>query len=144
MLAKFLVVAGLCWLLSMGILLEGLAIGYSLNLGTWPVTGARLILLPFIKTVGLTMLLTLPIALLANLGRGYLSPLAFMMGTMVLAQVIAAAGFGTYFPWSVPALNTGMAGPVQLPLYSFLLVWLTGLVGVVGTLFWCRYADFDK
>jgi ABC-2 type transport system permease protein len=144
MLAKFGVVSGLCLLLAMGILLEGLAIGYLLNLDPWPATGARALLLPFFQTVGLIVLLCFPVALLANIGQGYLSPLGFVMITLVLAQVMGAAGLGTYFPWSVPGLNTGMAGPVQLPPLSFLLVWLTGLAGVLSTLLWCRYADFDK
>jgi ABC-2 type transport system permease protein len=39
MLAKFLVLAGLCLLLSVGILLEGLAIGTLLKLSSWPGTG---------------------------------------------------------------------------------------------------------
>ena len=144
MLAKFLVLAGLCLLLSVGILLEGLAIGTLLKLSSWPGTGWPLILIRFFETAGLTLLLSFPAALLANIGRGYLSPLGYVILTLVFAQVIAAAGFGPYFPWAVPSLHSGMAGIIHLPGLSFLLVWLTGLAGVISTLVWCQYADFDK
>ena len=52
-----------------------------------------------------------PVALLASAGRGYLPPLGWAILTVFLAQILAAIGWGAWFPWSVPALFSGLAGP---------------------------------
>ncbi|WP_338870048.1 ABC transporter permease [Spirosoma sp. SC4-14] len=144
MLAKFIVVSGVCLLLLAAIVLEGFLIGKWLHLAVWPGNAWLASLMLLVKTAGLTILLSFPAALLATIGRGYLAPIGFVVLTLVLAQIIAAAGLGSYFPWAVPGLNTGMAGSVAIPRVSFLLVWLTGLAGFVSTVLWCQYADFDK
>jgi ABC-2 type transport system permease protein len=56
----------------------------------------------------LTILLSSPVALLATVGRGYLPPLGFMIFTIVLAQIIAFIGYGHLFPWSIPAIASGL------------------------------------
>ncbi|MDP4506963.1 hypothetical protein [Nonomuraea turcica] len=59
------------------------------------------------------------------------------------AQVIAALGYGAYFPWSVPALYAGLASPDQDqpgPL-GFSLVLATAAVGARATAAWWRRAD---
>jgi ABC-2 type transport system permease protein len=60
-----------------------------------------------------------------------------------LAQVVAAAGWGAYFPWSVPALYSGIAGRdlQQLGTTSYMLVAAAGLAGVLSTFAWWRLAD---
>lgn len=62
---------------------------------------------------------------------------------VILAQIIAATGWGGYFPWPVPALYAGMAGPeYALPGgVSCALVMLTGLLGLVATFAWWELAD---
>lgn len=92
-------------------------------------------------TVGLVLLVSTPVAFLASAGRGYLAPLSFSLLTLVLAQIIAATGYGPYFPWSVPALASGMAGPPQVPPVSLLLTLSTGALGLAATLLWWTYAD---
>jgi len=42
--------------------------------------------------------------LLASAGHGYLPAMGFMFAVLLLAQVVAAAGWGEYFPWSIPIL----------------------------------------
>ena len=62
--------------------------------------------------------------------------------TVFLAQIIAALGYGQYFPWSVPALFSGIAGPE-------LLVDCSALFGRCGsssppttaTVIWVNRAD---
>ena len=78
-------------------------------------------------TTLLTLALMPPVALLASAGRGYLPPLGWAMLTVFLAQIVAATGWGDWFPWAVPALFSGLAGPrsVQLGLHSYMLVGLT-------------------
>lgn len=61
---------------------------------------------------------------------------------VVLAQVIAAAGYGSFFPWAVPALFSGMAGAgTELAAGSFFVVFFTGLIGLAATVSWWLYAD---
>jgi len=66
-----------------------------------------------------------------------------MIVAVFLAQVVAALGYGHHFPWSVPALYSGLAGPDRVPpgLVGFALV---GASGVVGTALWWRSADQDR
>ena len=94
-------------------------------------------------TAGLTIALVTPIAFFASAGRGYLPPMGAAILVLILAQIIAAAGWGAYFPWSVPALNAGLAGPdyAQLGLISYIVVILTSLLGLIATFAWWELAD---
>lgn len=94
-------------------------------------------------TAFLTIALVTPIAFFASAGRGYLPPMGAAILALILAQVIAAAGWGEYFPWSVPALRAGMAGPeyAHLGMISYVIVILSSLVGMIGTLVWWELAD---
>ncbi|OQY35846.1 MAG: hypothetical protein B6243_04270 [Anaerolineaceae bacterium 4572_5.2] len=94
-------------------------------------------------TTCLTIALHTPIAFFASAGRGYLPPMGVAILTLIVAQIIAAAGWGDDFPWSVPALYAGMAGPAysQLGMVSCVIVILTGLVGMIGTFVWWEWAD---
>lgn len=92
----------------------------------------------FIVCSILTILLSTPVAFFASVGRGYLSPLGFMVFTIVLAQIIAATGYGQFFPWSIPALVSSIAGSdnAMIEGISIIIVFLTSTFGVVGTMFW--------
>jgi ABC-2 type transport system permease protein len=141
--AKFLVVAAWSGLLSVWIFILGLGIGALLELPGWSAAMATAAAANTAVTALLTIALITPTALLASWGRGYLAPLASMMLTVFLAQIIAAIGWGAYFPWSVPPLLSGMAGPsaAELPLTSYLLVALTSAAGLAGTLAFWSFAD---
>jgi ABC-2 type transport system permease protein len=89
------------------------------------------------------MALVPPIAFVASVGHGYLAPMGAAILLVIMAQIIAAAGWGDYFPWSVPALYAGMAGPAyaQLGWVSYGIVGLTSLTGMLGTFVWWEWAD---
>ena len=57
---------------------------------------------------------------------------------ILLMQVIAQAGWGEYFPWSIPALY--IQGE-HLGTVSYVIIILTGVAGIAGTLFWWELAD---
>jgi ABC-2 type transport system permease protein len=63
--------------------------------------------------------------------------------TIVLAQIAAITGWGDWFPWSVPALFSGAAGPRAelLGIHSYILVLLAGVAGLAATFYWWRTAD---
>ena len=142
-LAKFALALG--WSVGLTIWLYGLGLGIGGLLGLpqwseslfWSAT-ARLA-----ATAGLTMLVITPLAWVASAGRGYLPPIGMLFLLAFLAQVLAALGLGPYFPWSVPALVSGAAGPEAQALgpESYVLVLLTGAIGVIGTVIWWQVAD---
>jgi ABC-2 type transport system permease protein len=61
-----------------------------------------------------------------------------MILAMGLAQLINAAGWGEYFPWSIPALY--VQGE-NLGTVSYVIVILTSVTGIAGTLLWWELAD---
>ncbi len=142
-LAKFIVVALWALLLALVVYLLGLVVGVAVGL---PPAAPGIIqqgTLVLATAALLTIVVVTPIAFFAGIGRGYLAPMGAALLFVVLAQIVAAAGWGEYFPWSIPALSAGMAGPegAQLGPASYLLVLLTGAIGVFATLVWWEWAD---
>jgi ABC-2 type transport system permease protein len=142
-LSKFLAILFWCTLLTIAIYLIGLATGVAVALPPTDATVIRQGSLTIVGTAFLTMMLSFPIAWLANIGRGYLPPMGGAVFMLVLAQIVAAAGWGEYFPWSIPAIYAGMAGPqtAQLGAASYMVLFLTAIIGSVGTFIWWEYAD---
>ena len=144
--AKFVVTAGWCLALSVQCYLLGLVIGAALGLPGWSAATALDGLARLLATAAMTVLLTATFALAASLGRGYLAAVGFMLLAIFLGQIIALLGYGQYFPFSLPAIYSGMAGaarpPVGFPGYA--LVILVGLAGVAGTAVWWRRADQSR
>ena len=141
--AKLLVVALWFAVLVAAIFVEGVAIGLALDLpGFSPGLFGRAA-----RDVGLCAamccLLTPPVAWIATLGRGYLPPLGFAMITFVLGNVFAATGWGKWFPYSIVALYTGIAGPRVSVLEpgSYAVVLLVFAAGIAATVWQVRFAD---
>lgn len=140
--AKF-VVAGL-WsgVLSMAILVMGLAMGVVVRLpnGSMPVVLRGC--LAFGATAILLFAVVLPFALLASVGRGYLLPLGVAILTLIMANLLAIAGWGDYFPWAIPGMYA--QGKEILPTTSYVIVIVTGVVGILATRLWWKYADQSR
>ncbi|HSK88119.1 MAG TPA: hypothetical protein VK880_07185, partial [Anaerolineales bacterium] len=83
------------------------------------------------------------VALFASIGRGYLPPFGWTILTVVFAQVAAITGWGDWFPWSVPALFSGAAGPRAelMGMHSYVIVLLASIAGLAATFYWWRSAD---
>lgn len=141
--AKYIVL--IVWSAALTVLVYalGLAAGALVGLPGWSLTLALAAAGHLVTTAGLTVALVTPVAWVASAGKGYLPPVGAMFLAIFLAQVIAAVGLGPYFPWSVPALTSGVAGPAgqTVGLLSYLLVILTGLAGIAATIAWWRLAD---
>jgi ABC-2 type transport system permease protein len=141
--AKFVVISIWAAGLTALVFVLGLGVGAAVGLPGWSTAllwraGGDLFV-----TAGLTLALMAPVALLASAGRGYLPPLGWAFLTLFLAQILAAIGWGAWFPWSVPALFSEIAGPraTQIGLQSYVVVGVTCVVGLVATFAWWRSAD---
>lgn len=136
--AKFCVVAG--WAVLANVWLTVLVLGIGRLLGL--PGGSSDVVLTDLRTVGvsagLALLATTPVALVASAGRGYLAPLAYAVGGVILAQVASVLGWGGVTPWSVPAVAAGLAPGVALTTASLVVVLVTAAGGVAGTLAWWR------
>lgn len=141
--AKFIVLVVWTTLLTVLIIVLGLGIGGIIQLPGWSAGIVIQSIAQIVIVAMMTIALVTPLALVASAGRGYLPPVGFMILMIFLSQVIALLGWGAYFPWSVPALLSGAAGPgVDGPGGgSYLLVALTSLAGFAGTLAWWQFAD---
>jgi ABC-2 type transport system permease protein len=142
-LAKFILIGLWSAILTVVIYTIGLAVGAAIAL---PPTSAGVFgqsTLSVAIVAALTIAVVTPIALFASAGRGYLPPMGAALLAVILAQVIAAAGWGEYFPWSIPALAAGMAGPeaAQPGIISYIIVILTSFSGLIGTLAWWELVD---
>lgn len=142
-LSKFAVVFLWCLFLSLIVFAVGLWVGDIVVLPGWSREAAIEGLITFAICAGLTIALSTPVAFFASIGRGYLSPLGFVVFTLVCAQIITAAGYGEFFPWAIPALISEIAGTRSaLPgTISYILVVVTGIAGLAATSCWWRYAD---
>jgi ABC-2 type transport system permease protein len=67
-----------------------------------------------------------------------------MLVSLFAAQVIAAGGFGTWFPWSVPSLLSGVAGPEQAGPGPLSIAGVVGAAASVATVIWWEHADHDR
>lgn len=144
--AKFLLTALWAMSLTLAMFLLGLGIGKAVDIPGWSSGLARTSFAGLLLTAVLTYLLMPLVALFASMGRGYLVPLGWALGSLVLANISAILGWGDYFPWAVPALASGALGPPaeQIGLHSYVSVLLAFAVGTLGTFAWWRSADQSR
>lgn len=142
LLAKFIVVAVWSGVLTMFILIVGLVMGMIIKLPGGSISvilqGSALVVI----TACLVIAVVLPFALFASVGRGYLLPMGVAILTLMMANVVALAGWGEFFPWAVPGLYAQAKG--TLAPISFWIVFLTGLTGMIGTYLWWKFADQSR
>jgi len=96
----------------------------------------------FAITTCMVIAVVLPFAFFASVGRGYLLPIGVAILALIMANVVALAGWGEYFPWAVPGLFA--QGKSAIPPASYWVVFLTGLAGMFGTYLWWKFADQNR
>jgi ABC-2 type transport system permease protein len=82
-------------------------------------------------------------AFFAGVGRGYIAPLAWAMTMIVASQVLTVLGWGSWFPWSVPAILAGAGGTRVEPVTAgaVVLVAVVAFSWLVATVVWWERAD---
>jgi ABC-2 type transport system permease protein len=124
------------------VIVLGFAIGAIVGLPGWSDALAAATIRNMVVAALLTIILQPVTGLLASVGRGYLAGLAWAVLALVVAQVLAVLGLGALFPWAVPALVSGAAGPdAVVPATSIVMVLVAGAAGLVLTVAWWRRAD---
>ncbi|MDR0364676.1 MAG: ABC transporter permease [Bacteroidales bacterium] len=140
--AKFIVY--IFWTIGLAFfnLLTGLIIGLLLHLPTSNDFLVSAHLSNYFITAILTILISMPTAFFAVWQKGYLAPLGFMALTLVFSQIIAATGYGYYFPWSIPGLYSGAGGEykLQLDALSYGILILTSMAGYFSTIVYYRFS----
>ncbi|MGD9091467.1 MAG: ABC transporter permease [Anaerolineales bacterium] len=141
--AKFVLTALWTLGLTLFIFMIGLGVGTAVGIPGWSPELVWNSFYSLMTTALLTYMLMPFVALFASVGRGYLPPLGWAFLTLVLAQIMGLLGWGDWFPWSVPVLISGMAGPTseQIGPHSYILVLLAFIVGAGATFAWWRSAD---
>jgi ABC-2 type transport system permease protein len=141
--AKFTVIVVWSFAVTLLIFGIGLVVG---NLLALPGGSTKLLRTSFTNIVG-EVALTIPlmsfVALLASSGRGYLPPFGWTILTLVMANLSAVLGWGDWFPWAIPGLFGGAAGPRTelLGVHSYIILVTGSLIGTAATFYWWRSAD---
>ena len=141
--AKFLVIVAWTLFLTVWILLIGLVVGKLVVIPGWSEELLRNASADILGTAVLVIALLPFVALLASIGRGFMPPFGWTILTVALAQIAAITGWGDWFPWSVPALFSGVAGPRAelMGTHSYMIVFLASVIGLAATFYWWRNAD---
>jgi len=142
LLAKFIVTAAWSAVLAALTLIIGLVTGALLGL---PESSPAVLLhggIVMAVTSCLVIVVVLPFAFFASLGRGYLLPIGVAILVLILANLTAVIGLAPYFPWAIPGLYAQGQGTL-LPM-SYFIVILTGVAGMAGTHLWWKYADQSR
>ncbi len=139
-----LLVAALWWLMIVLVVyIEAVAVG--LGLGLPGVTGPAIgvLLGNLLLVAGISYLLAPLVALVTVLSRGYLAPVGFALGMLLLGNVVGHTGWAPWFPWSiVPILVGSVSTPVDaLPVGSLVVLALTFAAGIAATMWRLQVAD---
>ena len=142
LLAKYIVAAIWSVALTVIIFIVGLMMGAMIKLPGGSISVFIHGILLLTVTALLAIAVTLPFAFFASAGRGYLLPIGLAFLILIMTNVVAIVGWGEYFPWAVPGLYA--MGKSPLAAISYWIVFFTGLVGMIGTYLWWKFADQNR
>jgi ABC-2 type transport system permease protein len=144
--AKFVVIAVWSLVLTAFMFIIGLIVGALVTVPGWSNDLLGSSLLDITGSTLLNMMLLPYVALLASMGRGYIPPFGWTILTVALAQIAIITGWGDWFPWAVPGLFSGAAGPRAelLSTHGYVIVLVASILGFAATFQWWRNADQTK
>jgi ABC-2 type transport system permease protein len=141
--AKTIVVIAWSIILSIVFLTAAIFFGYLIGLPGYSSATLYEFLYRYSMTTILMIPLFSPTACLASCGRGYILALGFVILTLILANFSGLVGLGPWFPWTIPGLFGIPTGDETMKLHfsSYVIILLTGLAGLAGTIVWWHRAD---
>jgi ABC-2 type transport system permease protein len=143
--AKFVIV--FIWSLLLLLLLYVFAIltGLLINLDGWDIVIFQQKTAVYIGSALLTIMLSPFITFITCVSRGYLLPVGIAILILIATQFVflGMPGITPFFPWTIPGLYSGVAGPLSPKpgMVSYIILSVTCLLGIAGTAAWWRYAD---
>jgi ABC-2 type transport system permease protein len=143
--AKFVIVFFWSLLLLLLLYVFGIITGLLINLEGWDKEiFLQKTVIYFVSSL-LTVLLFPVITFITCVSRGYLLPVGFAILILIATQFVflGMPGITPYFPWAIPGLFSGVAGPLSPKpgIISYIILCLTSVLGITGTGAWWRYAD---
>ncbi len=142
--SKYIVYLLLCFMLAISDLILSFVVGLILKLPGWDFVMILSIIEKYFAMIGLVISLGTVISFFALWARGYLAPLGFLTVVLFLSIFMPYLGLGQYFPWSIPAIYSGMAGEELrrgLNILSYMCLLVTSLGGYILTIGWWKYGD---
>lgn len=141
--AKAIVIAVWGIAVSAWVLALGLAIGALIGLPGWSPADAIGTIVAIAIAAILTIGLQTMAAFFAGVGRGYIAPLAWTVAMVAVSQILTVLGWGSWFPWSVPAILAGAGGTQVEPVTpgGIAVVAFVALAGLAATIAWWERAD---
>ena len=140
-LSKFVVMALWAGALTLWVCAIALLVGAWMGLPQFSAQSIAQAIVAILFACVLTLALITPIAFFANAGRGYLPAIGVMFLAVFFAQVLTIVGYGEFFPFAIPAL---FAQGKEVGTVSYVIVFLTGILGMAATFFWWEFADQSK
>lgn len=144
--AKLIVIAVWSFGLTLFVFGLGLIVGKLVDIPGWSLALLQTSFVDIIGSALLTIALMPFVALIVSMGRGYLPAFGWIFLTIILAQVVAFTGWGDYFPWSIPAIFSGVVGPraEMLGVHSYSIMVFSSAIGLTALFWWWRNADQTK
>ncbi len=141
--SKFLLIFIWCLLLSIVLYITGIIIGHIIGIQSWSTEILSEFTKKYFSVALMTILLSTPIAIVTCYSRGIIAPLGFVILLVIMSQFVSVAGLGPYFPWAIPGVSTVVEGTQGMELVpgSYIIVLITSILGVFGTIAWWRKAD---
>jgi ABC-2 type transport system permease protein len=143
--SKFVIIMIWSILLLFLLFVFGILAGMTISLDGW----SRESYIHFVKSFAgsslMSIILCTPIAFITCVSRGYLLPVAILILLLITTQFIfvGLAGITPFFPWAIPALFSGAAGPFapKPGIISYVILAISGFSGFLGTAAWWKFAD---
>jgi ABC-2 type transport system permease protein len=144
--AKFIVIAVWTLAITASMFLFGLVIGALVTIPGWSTELVGNSVVNIFGSALLNLALMPYVALLASTGRGYMPPFGWTILTVAFAQIAIITGWGDWFPWAVPGLFSGAAGPRAelLGAHGYVVILIASILGLAATYYWWRSADQTK
>lgn len=142
--AKFLLIAIWSFSFSLVLLVVGILLGFLIKLPGWSNQLLYDGIYRFIACALMAILLSWVVAFIANVGKSYFPAIGFLIFAVAFGQIASVLGWGEYFPWAIPAIYSNVANPIHLGAISFVIVILTGVLGIAGTVLWWQNADHSN
>jgi ABC-2 type transport system permease protein len=144
--AKFIIVA--VWTLTLTVINYGVGIwvGKQVAIPGWSAGLFQSASVDILGAGALTILLLPFVAFMASMGRGFMPAFGWIIFMVAISQISIVMGWGNLFPWSIPALFSGAAGPRNefLTPASYVILLIASGIGLYITFYWWRNADQTK